>query len=223
MCKKRVFALAAGLAFCAVPASALTLTESTFVPGSVTQVTTYTSGATQTGSQVGAPGAPAFQVLTVGGGGTRNAWFFDGLSYDPSGGAVTSLDMSFSYANAEADGRKQGLGFVLRQDGDFYISSTGGPAQPGGVFALTDVQPDDLTRVQGIATRAGAPDFSLDGPRMDFGLYTFNGSGNDIRYVYDDFTVSLDITPVPVPAGFGLLLAALGGLGAAGLRKRRAR
>lgn len=200
-------------------AASVTLSETTFAAGTVTQVVTYTSGASQAGAQVGALGNEAFQIRTTGGGGTRNAWFFDGVSYDPRRGPISTLDVSFSYLNALRDGRNMGLGLVVRQDGDLYITSTSGPAQPGGTFAVTGLTAADLTRVVGLATRSGDPDFSTSGGLLEFGLYTFNGSGNDITYQYDDFTVTLQVAPVPLPAGLGLLTVALGGLGLVARRR----
>jgi hypothetical protein len=117
------------------------------------------------------------------------------------------------------------MGFLLRQAGVVYVRNpTVGVAGPDSVWrplTFNATQPTQFTRFDG---QSGNPDFSANGPPIEFGYYTQAGAfvpAINNLFGVDNFQVTIT-TPGPiVPELGGLPLSMLGILGASCRRLRR--
>lgn len=167
------------------------------------------------------PSGEGLQVTTVTSAVTHNGFLFGGLTLDLAAQRLESLTWIVEISRVNSFGEGMAFGLLLEQDGAFYvgdigITGSGSSQQTRGAVGL---EPADFSLFDG----SGGLSFARGAAPITFGLYTGNDRGNGISFIYDDFTVSAQVAPVPLPAGLGLLAASLGGLGFGALRRRAAR
>lgn len=137
--------------------------------------------------------------------------------YDPSTGAITSLDFSIDYMNISFFGQGQSFGLAVEQDGIFYTAG-GDITGPGGflwnTFVREDIEAVDFQRAD---FSPGTPDFSSTGNPITFGFRTSNSGGNTIEVGYDNWSVT--IHAIPEPGSLSIL--ALTALGLLSVRRQR--
>lgn len=220
-------ACASFLALALSPCQATTVfSDTTFSLAGYSQ-TTYTNntvaaGASYSVTQNGGLGNPApsaqFDVTW-----TNNTTFtiFDGLinssfTYNPStAGAIGSLDFSLDRYTAFTAGTvvlsNATAGFLLEQNGNFYLDSLIGPAFSAATWQT--VSTTGLAAVNfclySFATNAAPdctqnPDFSATGGVIDFGVRAGLGHLNALGTgtfdsFYDNLSITVNTVPEPAP------------------------
>ena len=136
------------------------------------------------------------------------------FTYDPSLGAVGSIDFAVDFRNISFFGQGMSFGLAVLQSGTYYYAAAtiSGSQQDLNwhTYTPSTVQESGFSVFGG---GTGTPDF--DGAPMTFGLLTANDGGNTIKVGYDDYFVRLN-GAVPEPATVSALA-----LGALALARRR--
>ncbi|MFK8014725.1 MAG: thrombospondin type 3 repeat-containing protein [Gammaproteobacteria bacterium] len=114
--------------------------------------------------------------------------------YNPSEGAVDSLDISLDFRNIFAFGEGHGVGAVVaQQDGNLFVAAntiTGSANFDWQTFSVSGLTPDDFeTRIG-----EGMLDLSTSGAPITFGFETRNSSGGSINVGYDNYSLTLNLT-----------------------------
>lgn len=129
-------------------------------------------------------------------------------TYDPSLGAITSLDFSLDFRNITLLGDGQLVQLAIEQAGVHYLGP-GLTTVSGGInwttFDSIQVTSDDFTLAD---FTPGTPDFTSSGTPITFGFSTANNGGNTIEVGYDNWTVN--VAAVPEPSSFAMMGACVG-------------
>ena len=184
---------------------------------------------------VAATGAQALSVIGVGGD-------FYQINFDPITFTATadSNDLfgfiveDFFTSNATSEGTASSGTFTALIDGVAVSESGGGNVRGPFNIAVNDLDPNDLLVGFGsmsfpsVATgdqvtfSASGLRFAYTDPLPGIADGPFQALMVDFNAVAISDTVSIDLAPIPLPAGLPLLLAGLGGLGLLARRQRSA-
>lgn len=152
---------------------------------------------------------------------------FHGQTYTPSlQGAISSLAYSEDRTRLSATWSPSLVGSApgVWQNGKFYVGpgSNFGPADNNWqTLSLTGLKATDFVELSGLGSVAGShPDFSASGSELVFGYARANSTSfsASISQGIDNWSFTLDTSPVPEPSRSILLLV---GLSVCGMRRRR--
>lgn len=210
-----------------MPAAALTLSfsEANFANEDFSFVRLSGPANGQSATQVPTtPSGTAIQMRTNTDAITENGLLVDGFTVNLGQRALNSLSWSVDLTGVNVYGQGQGYGLLLEQGGNFFlgdwsITGTSTTLQTRGATGLVR---EDFGRIGG----GVGPSFAQGSAPISFGLYTGNDRGNAISVIYDNLSVSADVTggptPIPLPAAVWLLGSAVAGLGFVARLRRRA-
>ncbi len=148
------------------------------------------------------------------------------FSYNPAGGAISTIDYSEDSINfVNQGGNGQGSGLVIFQSGKYYIQRIPILVMPFATFNTWQPNPapgrvaSDFWEVTNTLNLISGnnPDFSTSGGVMQFGFWRGNSANQNIQTDCGIDNWRVQINPVPAPGAL-----ALGGLGLIACRRRRA-
>jgi len=213
-------------------AASVTFSDSDFSP--VWQATTVASpfsfggeDATATRSFIGPnPSSASADYIEVGlttafDGGTVEAFVFDGaFVFDPAGSAmVTTIDFSATMRDTLGE-----ISFAIEQGGNYYLPASYTPNLSGGWGNRSASFPEvAFTRFANSSGGPLRPDFSATGAPITVGMYgryeNFLDFMQDFGFVeFDNFSATVQFTPIPEPGGG--VLACVGLIGLLARRRR---
>ncbi len=200
-------------------AQALTLSDGDWTGWTARDIGPATGPQTITVQTSGGNPGNWLEVETTTTAATNKAHFDPALVYDPSGGAILALDFGIDTIILQAT-NPDGMAFALlaEQGGSLFYAPpavTGSSATGWVSYADTGLMDGHFELYEG----SGTLDFSTSGAPIAFGLRTGNNLVTGTRVGYDNFSVTLDIAPIPVPATLPLVLAGVGALALASRRR----
>jgi hypothetical protein len=216
----RILAIVAAVALAfASPAAATSFTEGDW--SGWTSMTYQGASGGQTAARQTAGGNPGayYEVATGTNAATWTKHLNAAFTYDPSAGAIESIDISLDYLSLNTFGQGMGVrAVVAEQDGALFVSTyfitNGTNGDPWKTFTASGLTAADFGAVSGVA----AIDFSESGAPITFGFGTSNGGGNGIRIGYDNYDLTLNTAAVPLPAALPMIGVAFATLAAVGRR-----
>lgn len=229
-----LIAAAVGLSAAALPAHAVTFSDTSFANANWTaEILTYPHSdpsATFAAGQVSTGGDPGAyrqtthnytgpsQSITVGHLGV-------GDIYDPAGGAITRLDYAFDLAFFDFPGtggvpsNAVGYGALIKQGGQYFTAPSVVTVSSSWAHFAFSVTAADFTLAGG---GVGGPDFSAAGAPIQVGYFTGNGTcctPTSTTSGIDNLRIA--VTSVPEPGAWALMILGFGGVGTALRRTRR--
>lgn len=169
---------------------------SSFGTGDFDVTPVSSTGATQTSTREVTDGNPGFwqRMEHVMPANSQISVFHlgDGITYDPSGGAISHLNYSEDHLQFDPPfgGAAIGWGFFLEQGGTRYTLSA-----PEGPFTDADWTTADISDIRAEDFNGGVPDFSESGGVITFGYFRSNSNVSSSSYTtthgIDNFEVEI--------------------------------